>query len=210
MATLVLAVITGTLVCTLTYLLLFRHAHQRSTVQWEPRRWINREWTDQENGHARNPAPSAPRRTDTEHILWGNMACINTVIRTRDAINDNTIIFNCVREMESYIMSEGLAIKDNTGAMSNLYSREKSEGVPCTYGLGKGLFFAIPWTSAWSENIFTWLCVSSQLRGNTLAIRSHLESCLKRDYAPTLQALHPLNRKWREYIVTIVMRHSGS
>ena len=71
----------------------------------------------EKNGHARNPAPSASRKTDTEHLLWGNMACINTVIRTRDTINANTITLNCVQERERYIMSGGVAITDNTGSM---------------------------------------------------------------------------------------------
>ena len=52
------------------------------------------------NGSARDPAPVAHCQTDTEHLLWGNMARINTVIKTRDAVDEDTIALDCAREME--------------------------------------------------------------------------------------------------------------
>ena len=67
------------------------------------------------NESACDPALVAHCQTNTEHLLWGNMACVNTVIKTRAAVDDDTIVLDCAREMEGYLMSEGLAIKDNEG-----------------------------------------------------------------------------------------------
>ena len=44
-----------------------------------------------------------------------NMARVSTVPKTRAADDDDTIALDCAREMEGYLMSEGLAIKDNEG-----------------------------------------------------------------------------------------------
>ena len=52
------------------------------------------------NGSARGSAPAAYWQTDTDNILWGNMARVHTVIKTRDGVDDDTIALDCAREMK--------------------------------------------------------------------------------------------------------------
>ena len=67
------------------------------------------------NESACDPALVAHGQTNTEHLFWGNMARVNTVIKTRAVVDDTTIVLDCANEMECYLMSEGLAIKDSEG-----------------------------------------------------------------------------------------------
>ena len=81
--------------------------------------------------------------------MWGNMARANTGTMTRAVVDDTTIELDCAKEMESYLMSEGLAIKDSKGVyVDPLQWWAKNEKVyPVLARLAKD-FLAIPATSA--------------------------------------------------------------
>ena len=94
------------------------------------------------NDSACDPALVAPGQTNTEHLMWGNMARANTGTMTRAVVDDTTIELDCAKEMECYLMSEGLAIKDSEGVYVDplQWWAKKREGLPCSCTLSEGFF----------------------------------------------------------------------